>query len=90
MLLSQKTKDDLKLFFKGFRKGFLDFGQFMASIVNGILLSLAYFVGVGLTSLVAKIFNKHFLATKFFPEDKTYWSDLNLKERDIKEHYRQF
>jgi hypothetical protein len=44
---------------------------------------------VGLTSIFAKIFKKHFLETKL-PKDATYWSDLNLKNKPIEKYYRQF
>lgn len=88
--ISQKTKDDLKLFFSGFRKGFLDFGQFITGIINFILLSFAYFIGIGLTSIIAKLLKKHFLETRFSEKSNSYWTDLNLKKRDIKEYYRQF
>tara|TARA_Y100000310_G_scaffold324016_1_gene385279 strand:- start:2833 stop:3072 length:240 start_codon:yes stop_codon:yes gene_type:complete len=51
----------MKNFFTGFKTGFSKFGHHIASIVNFILLFFVYFIGVGLTSLVAKIFRKHFL-----------------------------
>lgn len=102
--ISQKTKGDLKVFFiskfeklrnknsffSGFRKGFLDFGQFIAGIINWSLLSFAYFIGIGLPSIIAKLLKKHFLETKFSEKSNSYWLDLNFKKRDIKEHYRQF
>ncbi len=89
-LLSQKTENDLKLFFSGFKNGFLDFSELIARIVNSLLLSLVYFIGVGLTSIFAKIARKHFLETNSFKKKNTYWSDLDLKKRDIEEYYRQF
>jgi len=89
-ILSQKTENDLKLFFSGFKNGFLDFNKLIANIVNSILLSIAYFIGVGLTSFFARISNKHFLNNTRLQKNNTYWSDLNLKTRDIKEYYRQF
>jgi len=35
--------------------------QKMALVANFILLSIVYFVGIGFTSVIAKIFNKSFL-----------------------------
>lgn len=38
--------------------------QKMALIVNFVLLSVVYFLGIGLTSLMAKVFGKSFLFGK--------------------------
>ena len=55
---------ELKQFFRGFKRGLRNFGYNIALIINSILLSLVYLVGVGLTSIIAKIFGKHFLDMK--------------------------
>ena len=52
---------ELKQFFKGFKKGMRNFGYNIALIINTLLLSLVYVVGVGFTSVIAKLFRKHFL-----------------------------
>lgn len=80
----------IKLFFRGFKKGTKDFGDNIVLIVNVILLSVVYFIGVGLTSILAKLFRKKFLETKISKERKTYWSDLNLRKKPMEEYYRQF
>ena len=80
----------IKKFLKGFKKGMHDFGQNIAVIINSVLLFFVYIIGVGLTSLFAKIFGKHFLQTKRSKNEETYWSDLNLKKKPIEEYYRQF
>jgi hypothetical protein len=77
-------------FFKGFKKGMHLFGQNIAIIINSVLLLLVYFLGVGITSIIAKIFDKHFLETKLSNKRETYWSNLNLKKKNIGEYYRQF
>ena len=80
---------ELKQFFSGFRKGMKDFSHNIALIVNSVLLSIVYLVGVGLTVIFAKLFRKHFLDMKLSKKE-TYWSDLNLKKKPIEEYYRQF
>jgi|SRR3989338_5662107 len=77
-----------KQFFKGFKEGMGDFGHNIASIINTVLLSFVYVVGVAPTSIVAKILGKHFLETKL--SKSSYWSALNLKKKSIEEYYRQF
>jgi len=80
---------EFKQFFIGFKKGTGNFGYNIALIINTILLILVYLMGVGLTSIFAKIVGKHFLETKLSKKE-TYWSDLNLKKKPIEEYYRQF
>ncbi len=75
-------------FLIGFREGMKDFGQVIALIINSVLLTIVYFIGVGFTAVFAKLFRKHFLDMKL--SKKTYWSDLNLKKKPIEEYYRQF
>lgn len=79
----------LNKFFKGFKNGMHSFGYDIALVINALLLTFVYFIGVGLTSIVAKIFRKRFLETKL-SKKSTYWSDLSLKKRPIEEYYRQF
>ena len=80
----------IKLFFIGLKKGMNSFGSNVSIIVNSILLLIVYLIGVGLTSIVAKLIGKHFLETKISKNEKTYWTDLNLKKKNIEEYYRQF
>ena len=80
----------MKLLLKGFGKGMKEFGENMTAIVNSFLLSIVYFIGVGVTSLFARIKRKRFLKTEIAKEKETYWQDLNLKKKKFKEYYRQF
>jgi len=49
-------------FLKGCREGMHLFGQNIALIINTILLTAVYVLGVGMTSLIAKMASRHFLA----------------------------
>ncbi len=80
----------VKDFFKGFFKGMKNFGTNISMIVNSILLSVVYFVGVGLTAIFAELFRKKFLDLKLNKQVKTYWKDLNLKKKKIDDYYRTF
>ena len=77
----------MKDFIAGFKSGFKQFGHNISLIVNSVLLSFVYFVGVGLTSIISKIMKKHFLDLK---RKKSYWLDWNLSKKDMEEYYRQF
>ena len=79
-----------KDFFVGFKDGFLDFGHSIGAIINSLLLSIVYIIGVGLTSVFAKVFKKHFLDLKIDKKKKSYWNDLDLKEKKIEKYYRTF
>mgnify|MGYP001558381624 CR=1 FL=1 len=77
-----------KEFLLGYKEGQKLFGENIAVIINSILLTFVYILGVGLTSIFAKIFNKHFLDLTINKE--TYWTSLNLSKKPMEEYYRQF
>lgn len=81
---------EIKRFFIGFRTGLKLPGQKIGLVINSILLLIVYIIGVGLTSITAKLFGKHFLDTKLSKNKTTYWSELNLKKKSIEDYYRQF
>jgi len=78
----------MKTFFRNFKKGMEEFNSNIIIIVNSVLLSFVYFIGVGITSIFAKLLKKHFLELKRRRE--TYWEDSDLKKRPIENYYRQF
>jgi len=75
--------------FSGIKEGFEGFGKIITTIVNFFLLLLVYIVGVGITSILAKLGKKEILSKKLHQE-KSYWSDLNLNDSNIERYYRQF
>ncbi len=77
-------------FLNGFKKGTKRFGENINIIINTALLSFVYLVGIGLTNIAARIKKKHFLETKIDPKKASYWSDLNMGKKQMKEYYRQF
>ena len=78
----------LKQFFNGFQKGIKGFSDNISTIINFILLSMVYLIGIGLTSITAKIFGKHFLDMK--NKKDSYWHNLKLKNKNIEEYYKPF
>jgi hypothetical protein len=79
-----------KQFFIGLYAGMKEFSNNIIIITNSALLIISYLIGVGPTSLVAKLYGKHFLDMELSEKKSTYWSDLNLKKKPIEEYYRQF
>lgn len=79
----------IKEFFRDVKKGQRTFGEDMQYIINFIMLTFVYFVGVGITSIFAKIFNKQFLDMEFSKQEKTYWKDYGKKGK-IEDYYKQF
>lgn len=77
-------------FFSGFKEGQKQFGETIAIIINSILLSLVYFIGIGLTSIISKILRKNFLDMGINKTGSTYWQKLNLSKKPKEEYYRQF
>lgn len=82
--------NNLKLFWKGFVQGSKGFGHVVTGIINFILLFFVYFIGVGVTSIFAKIFKKHFLKIRLKKDVTSYWEPLNLGKRSKEEYYKQF
>jgi cytochrome c biogenesis protein CcdA len=72
----------------GFRKGMESFGQTISVIINSVLLTAVYLIGVGLTAVAAKLLGKRFLETKL--SDGSYWSELNLGKKKEADYYREF
>ena len=60
----------------------------IATLVNTVISFFIYIVGIGITSLVAKIIGKRFL--NFTKEKDTYWSELGLGKEGVNSYYRQF
>ncbi len=77
-------------FFHAVKRGVTSFGETISVIVASVLLLVVYVVGVGVTSIVAKVFGKHFLDTRVSEEKKTYWVDISSKSDSLDECYRQF
>ena len=68
-------------------------GKLINLVVNTILLSLVYILGVGITSLIAKLFRKKFLDVELniIEEGKeSYWQTIQYTDETLKDHYRQF
>ncbi|MFC1682226.1 hypothetical protein ACFL0X_01245 [Nanoarchaeota archaeon] len=80
----------IKEFVIGFGKGTKLFGETIATVINCILLTIVYILGIGLTSIFAKIVGKRFLDLKKNEKVNTYWIDLDTNKKTINEYYRQF
>ena len=72
-------------FLNGLKEGMLHFGSIIGAVVNTILLSVVYFVGVGISFILGKILNKSFLEKNFLKK-KSYWLSSSSKNN----FYRQF
>ena len=80
----------LKDFYQDFLKGQKRFGEDIAAIINSVILTFVYLLGVGLTSLVARIFGKKFLDMKTVDKEESYWTPLNLSKKELNDYYKQF
>jgi hypothetical protein len=81
-----------RYFFLGVKTGARRFSALLADSVNLVLLFLVYFLGVGVTSIIARVFSKKFLDMGSTQEScKTYWRTVSpSKETDKSYFYRQF
>ena len=51
----------IKEFFIGFKIGMKNFGDNISIIINSVLLTIVYIIGVGITAFFARIKKKRFL-----------------------------
>jgi len=75
-------------FVRGFLSGFRNFGHNVTNVINFILLVPVYFIGVGITAILAKASGKKFLELDI--KGKTYWKEKKQGKEPIKKYYRQF
>ena len=78
----------IKEIIKQLKRGQKIFSEDINSIINFVLLTFIYLVGVGFTSLFAKIMGKHFLKFKT-EKSPSYWSNLKLNYKK-EDYYKQF
>ena len=64
-------------------------GKVMSGIVNFILLAVVYFIGVGVVSIIMKLFGKHFLELKK-QNKKSNWTEHKVTKQPIEDYYRTF
>lgn len=82
--------DAIKSLFTGFKNGIKHFGNDITIIINTLLLVFVYFLGVGFSSLFAKLSHKKLLILKPSKQVSTYWLDLDFKKKPLEDYYRQF
>ncbi|GEM_PF-2896375 len=81
--------------FKEFKRGFHAFGLSVNKVVSFIMLTFVYFIGIGVTSVLGKIFRKSFLpkmknqSSSLPSTHQTFWFDINISP-DIEECRRSF
>ena len=61
----------------------------ISNIVNFILLSIVYSVGIGAVSVIMKIFGKHFLELKKLNK-KSNWHEHEVAKQPLENYYRIF
>ena len=76
-------------FIQGLKQGMENFGKVIVSIVNFILLLPAYIIGVGLTSILAKIVGKKFINLEKEKKD-SYWISEEVKTEKEESYYKQY
>ena len=65
------------------------FGKLISGIVNFILLFAVYLVGIGIVSIFAKIFGKHFLELKK-QNKSSNWHEHKVTKQPLEQYHRTF
>lgn len=76
--------------FQVFQEGFRAGGESISIIINTILLTLLYILGIGATSLGVKIYRKNLLDMKIDTSKHSYWEDHPVSGANIEDYYKQF
>lgn len=71
-------------------QSFKKFGEFIASIINFILLLPVYFIGVGLTKLFAKLLDAKILSMHQEQNTQSYWAEYSCKTEQKEKYKRMF
>ena len=79
----------INLFFKGAKQGFRNFSHAITNLVNFVLLLIVYLFGIGLVSVISKIFRKHFLELKK-TNSKSNWHEHKVTRQQLDKYYRMF
>ena len=61
----------------------------VSNVVNFILLSVVYFIGICSVSIIMKLFRKHFLELKK-QNKKSNWHKHKLTKQSLENYYRTF
>jgi len=77
----------LIIFLKGLRQGFRNFSHLLTDVVNFVLLLIVYLIGIGIVSIISKLFGKRYLDLK---SNGSSWVVRKLKKKPIEEYYRLF
>ena len=74
---------------RGIKEGMHSFGKDIATLVNSILLSIVYVIGVGMSAVFARIGKKKFLDLSN-EKKTTYWQQIGLKKKPKNTYFRQY
>ena len=94
ILIATSTKKGIrygmkKSFTPGFKDGFTGFGHTVSGAVNTILLTMVYFMGVGLVSIVSKLSGKRFLDLSY-KDKQSYYVTVEKGGGKAEDYLRQF
>lgn len=77
------------LFFKGFVHGFRNFSHTITNTINFFLLLIVYILGIGLVSIISKLFGRHYLDLKK-SGSKSNWREHKITKELLEKYYRTF
>tara|TARA_Y100000310_G_C20622488_1_gene784122 strand:- start:362 stop:586 length:225 start_codon:yes stop_codon:yes gene_type:complete len=72
---------------KELKEGMKAFGNTLTTLINSILLFVVYLIGIGITSIIARIVGKKFLDTE---KKDSYWKEYAEMNKTKESRYRQF
>lgn len=67
---------------EGLKEGQALFRDTVSTVINTILLTLAYFIGIPLSLLFSLLKKEQLLDLRSDVESKSFWSELNLEKKE--------
>lgn len=79
-----------KIYFGSFTKGMNEFNKDLIFIINSVVLLIVYVLFVGITSIIARVFKKHFLHLNISANIDTYWTSTKQNLDSSEDYFKQF
>ncbi|QQG39505.1 MAG: hypothetical protein HYS81_03930 [Candidatus Aenigmatarchaeota archaeon] len=78
-----------KEFATGFKSGFQGFGHFVSDVVNFVLLTFVWLIGIGPASVLGKFTGKKFLDMELVMRE-SYWVAYVVKTEPLESYEKQY
>ncbi|MFA5484710.1 MAG: hypothetical protein WC260_00435 [Candidatus Pacearchaeota archaeon] len=80
----------MKKFRENIKKRIKKSSKLILLITNTILLTIVYFLGIGITFLIGKLTRKKLFNLDLNKDEKTYWEKIKEEKKSLEDFYNPF